>query len=364
MKPMHHEYKVMGLAPYANEYESAKSYEVFKNIQKVVGLDVVLDQKPPDLYFHFREALACHRFDGIAGALQQWTEEILCEWIENCINITGLSNVVFSGGVAQNIKAAKPWPRSIQFRISTLPPLRAYIDLNRGMPIRHVEGTPRFGGLEIAPLDEIYLGPSFGREETEKTLREKGTQNSYDISEDAGPDQIAELLADGKMLARCTDRMEFGMRALGNRSILADPRSPATVDKINRAIKFRDFWMPFTPSMLDRRADYLVNPKNLKSPYMTMAFDSTTVASETLAGAIHPADRTVRPQILERERNPGYYELIEAFERQTGVGALLNTSFNLHGHPIVLGPEEALFTLENSDLDGVIIGEYLVTRRS
>ena len=97
---------------------------------------------------------------------------------------------------------------------------------------------------------------------------------------------------------------------------------------------------------------------------MTMAFDSTTVASETLAGAIHPADRTVRPQILERERNPGYYELIEAFERQTGVGALLNTSFNLHGHPIVLGPEEALFTLENSDLDGVIIGEHLVTRRS
>ena len=89
---------------------------------------------------------------------------------------------------------------------------------------------------------------------------------------------------------------------------------------------------------------------------MTMAFDSTAIASETLAGAIHPADRTVRPQILERERNQATM-LIEAFERQTGVGALLNTSFNLHGHPIVLGPEEALFTLENSELDGVIIGE-------
>ena len=255
MKPMHHEYKVMGLAPYANEYESAKSYEIFKNIQKVVGLDVVLDQKPPDLYFHFREALACHRFDGIAGALQQWTEEILCEWIENCINITGLSNVVFPGGVAQNIKACKTMAEVDSVSDFYVAPAAGDTSISIGA-CQYVmwKECHASGGLEIAPLDEIYLGPSFGREETEKTLRQKGTQNSYDISEDAGPNQIAKLIADGKILARCTDRMEFGMRALGNRSILADPRSPATVDKINRAIKFRDFWMPFTPSMLDRRA--------------------------------------------------------------------------------------------------------------
>jgi len=367
MKPVHHEYKVMGLAPYANEYETAKSYEVFKDIQKVVGYDVLLDRKPPDLYFHFRDALACHRFDGIAGALQQWTEEILCQWLSNCVSESGLSRVLFSGGVAQNIKACKAMAEVDSVDDFYVAPASGDTSISIGACHYAMwKALDAAGGCEggIAPLDEIYLGPSFSKEDTERALREDGTQNTYDISENVGPDQIAKLIADGKILARCTDRMEFGMRALGNRSILADPRSPATVDKINRAIKFRDFWMPFTPSMLDRRAaDYLVNPKGLKSPYMTMAFDSTPVGGEVLAGAIHPADRTVRPQILERDRNPGYYDLIEAFERETGVGALLNTSFNLHGHPIVLGPTEALFTLNNSELDGVIIGEHLVMRR-
>jgi carbamoyltransferase len=368
MKPMHHEYKVMGLAPYANEYETAKSMKVFENIQKVVGYDVLLDQKPPDFYYHFRDALACHRFDGIAGALQDWTENILCEWLDNCIGQSGLPRVLFSGGVAQNIKACKAMADMDKVEDFYVAPASGDTSISIGAC--HYAMWQRLdaaGGNhgDIAPLDEIYLGPTFSREDTERSLREKGAQNQYDISENFGPDQLAKLLANGNILARCTGRMEFGMRALGNRSILADPRSPATVEKINRAIKFRDFWMPFTPSMLDRRADdYLVNPKGLKSPYMTMAFDSTPLGATDLAGAIHPADRTVRPQILARESNPGYYDLIEAFERETGVGALLNTSFNLHGHPIVLGPDEALFTLENSELDGVIIGEHLVMRRT
>jgi carbamoyltransferase len=174
---------------------------------------------------------------------------------------------------------------------------------------------------------------------------------------------IARLLTEGKIIARCAGRMEFGLRALGNRTIMADPRDYRIVRKINEAIKFRDFWMPFTPTILaERESDYIVNPKNLSSPFMTMAFDSTELAQKELIAALHPADLTVRPQILLEEKNPGYYSIIKEFEKLTGVGGILNTSFNLHGYPIVLGPEQAIFTLENSELDGVLIGDYYIER--
>ncbi len=171
------------------------------------------------------------------------------------------------------------------------------------------------------------------------------------------PDEIAKLLADGNVLGRCAGRMEFGLRALGNRSILADPRRWDTVAKINEAIKFRDFWMPFTPSMLESRAaDYLVNPKAIPAPFMTHAFDSTALARKDLPAAMHPADKTLRPQVLNEKDNPGYHEIISAFEQQTGVGALLNTSFNLHGEPIVADAQDAYSTLIRSDLDGILVG--------
>ncbi|MBI4568705.1 MAG: carbamoyltransferase, partial [Planctomycetes bacterium] len=128
-------------------------------------------------------------------------------------------------------------------------------------------------------------------------------------------------------------------------------------------IKFRDFWMPFTPSILaGREGDYAVNPKNLASPFMTMAFDSTPLAREHLPAAMHPADFTIRPQFLTESANPEYYALIKAFERRTGVGALLNTSFNLHGEPMVCGPKEAIRTFENSGLDMLLMNDVLVSR--
>ena len=158
--------------------------------------------------------------------------------------------------------------------------------------------------------------------------------------------------------------MEFGQRALGNRSILADPRDPNTVRRINDAIKYRDFWMPFTPSMLDTHAErYLVNPKGLTAQFMTTAFESTAAAQRDLPAALHPADLTARPQVVTREDNSGYYAIIEEFERMTGVGSVLNTSFNLHGDPIVLGPDAALRTLRESELDGVLLEDSLVLRR-
>jgi carbamoyltransferase len=126
----------------------------------------------------------------------------------------------------------------------------------------------------------------------------------------------------------------------------------------------RDYWMPFAPSILwERRHDYLVNPKDLPAPYMILAFESTELARKELVAALHPSDLTCRPQLVQEAWNGPYYRLLKHFEQLTGCGALLNTSFNLHGDPVVCSPRDAIETLLHSGLDYVTIGSYLVSRR-
>jgi carbamoyltransferase len=159
--------------------------------------------------------------------------------------------------------------------------------------------------------------------------------------------------------------MEWGARSLGNRAILADPRDLRNVRRLNAAIKKRDFWMPFAPSLLhERSSDYLLNPRRLPAPFMINAFRTTPLAERDLACGLHPFDLTCRPQIVAREANPEFHHLISEFERITGVGGVINTSFNLHGEPIVCSPCDALRTFLNSDLDAVAIGKYLARRKS
>lgn len=366
MKPAQHEYKVMGLAPYANEKELQKSYKVFENILKVEGLNIVFDKRPKDLYFHFLEALEGHRFDGIAGAVQRFLEDILCKWVKKCIDETNLRHVVFAGGVAQNIKACKSITELTDLEDFFVCPAAGDTSLPIGACYFAMWEHLKKNNLPfdaIKPLDDIYLGPQFYNEQILETINREGLDSKCKLTTGVGPEEIASLLSEGKIIARCSGRMEFGLRALGNRSILADPRRPDTVRKINQAIKFRDFWMPFTPTILaERQHDYIINPKSLKSPFMTMAFDSTELARKELVATLHPADLTARPQVLEEKRNPEYYSIVKAFEKITGVGGVLNTSFNLHGYPVVLGPEEAIFTFENSELDGLLMNDILIMR--
>ena len=366
MKPAQHEYKVMGLAPYANSKELEKSFQVFRDVLKVDGLNICFDRKPEDLYFHFRDALEGHRFDGIAGAVQRFTETLLCGWVQNCIAETGLKRIVFSGGVAQNIKANKCIMEMEKVDDISVCPAAGDTSLSIGACYHLMFRDIISNGAridDIHPLHSVYLGPEYTDEEISEVLDRTGARNGYQITRETSPEEIAGFLADGRILGRCSGRMEFGLRALGNRSILADPRRSDIVRKINDAIKFRDFWMPFTPTILSEcQHDYIINPKGVRSPFMTMAFESTSKARKDLAAALHPADFTIRPQILEEEINPEYHALIKAFENQTGVGGVLNTSFNLHGEPIVLGPEEAMHTLERSGLDGLILGGYLLRK--
>jgi carbamoyltransferase len=165
------------------------------------------------------------------------------------------------------------------------------------------------------------------------------------------------------VVARLAGRMEYGARALGNRSILANPNNPDTVRVINEQMKNRDFWMPFAGTLLAERADdYLENPKHLPSPYMMLAFKTKPLAHKEMRAAMHPYDFTMRPQILEQNHNPAYYRLIKAFEKYTGIGGVLNTSFNLHGFPIVLGPSEAYHAFQNSGLQYLALENHLISK--
>lgn len=368
MKPNEHEYKVMGLAPYGKAKHAQKALDLFKSTLYVDGIEFKWREKPTDSYFWFKERLEGVRFDNIAFALQTWVEDLLTEWAQNAVAKFGIGKVVIAGGVAMNIKAMG--------KIAALPGVQDLfiggsasdesMAISAGICLAEDltgEAGKQWDSQNVSSLPHLYLGPC-ATQEQETTVVADLDPSKYHASQSPSPMQIAELLHDGKILARCAGRMEFGQRSLGNRSILADPSNLRVKEKINAAIKSRDFWMPFAPVVMDKYVHrYLRNPKNLESPHMTIGFDTTIEGYEAMIAACHPADRTARPQILHRDANPVLYDILEAFETLTGRGALLNTSFNLHGHPIVNTPAEALFVLENSGLDGLILNDYLLLKR-
>jgi carbamoyltransferase len=175
--------------------------------------------------------------------------------------------------------------------------------------------------------------------------------------------RVAKILSQGKVVARCRGRSELGQRALGNRSILGNPSKAGIVSRLNDQIKYRDFWMPFCPTILESDANIFLNyEKKTPAKFMTMGFDVRAEQMETIAGVIHPADGSARPQILAKSDNAEYHELISNFKKLTGVGCLLNTSFNLHGEPVVESSEDAIKTFLGSGLDALWVGDYLIQR--
>ena len=359
MKPSEHEYKVMGLAPYAKQYMRESAYKIFDETLIVDGIDFKWEKKPKDMYFHFKKKLEGIRFDGIAAGLQLWLEETLTLWITNIMKQTGAQELYFSGGLSMNVKANKEILKIPDVKNFYVPPSGGDESLSMGGAFYL---SNKFG-VNPTQLDNAYLGHSVGEGESENAIKSLRRYNNIKIIENPENQYISELLVKGRILARCTGKMEFGARALGNRSILCDPSKYELIRLINENVKNRDFWMPFTPSILHERADdYLVNPKGISAPYMTIAFDSTHLARQHLKAAIHPYDFTIRPQIVTPDVNPEYYIIIKDFERKTGIGALLNTSFNLHGQPIVCTAQDAVHTFLNSGLDGLILPGFLILK--
>ena len=213
---------------------------------------------------------------------------------------------------------------------------------------------------EKVPISSIYFGTSFSNEEIESSLKKHNLLENAQFVDDIDG-EIGELISKpDTIVARFSGAMEWGPRGLGNRSILADPSNPNIVRKINKAIKMRDFWMPFGPSILSSRMDeYLIDAEI--APYMILAFDTTEKRND-LAAAIHPYDLTCRPQTVNSEYNKNYETVLKSFESKTGIGGILNTSFNLHGFPIVYSPDIAINTFKNSKLDVLSLGNYLIKK--
>jgi carbamoyltransferase len=361
MKPAQHEYKVMGLAPYGTEYHGKRSLEFFRKIHSISGIEIHDNKAVKDLYYSVKDALEGERFDGIAWGLQTWVEELLCEWVANACEKFETDYVIFSGGVAQNIKACKALLDMPEIARFWTGPVSG--DGSLGIGAAWIATKELQPDVEIEGLPTIYLGSNADAKDITLAIERQNLRKSFKLVEKPTPGMIAGYLEAGHIAARFSGRMEFGQRALGNRSIIADPRRFSSVDRINQKIKYRDFWMPFTPSMMYEEAERVIhNPKAVYSPFMTMAFDMKPEYSDLLPAAVHPQDKTARPQMLRREDNPAYYEIISAFKDLTGVGAVLNTSFNLHGDAIAESADDAVNTFLKSELDILIFDDVAVSR--
>lgn len=359
LKPYEHEYKVMGMAPYG---QAEYCLDVFREAFSIEGLQfrnrTGAIGESNTRWFHKR--LYRQRFDNICAAVQQHFEEMVVQWTRNAIRATGLKHVTAAGGAFLNVKANK--------LIREMPEVeKLYVypaSDDGGTPI----GAAILGYLDLcrekkSPISldlpkSMYLGLAATESQCEAAAKASGLP--YRKLEDiAGT--VGGMLAEGKIVARFDGQEEIGPRSLGNRCIMADPRDLRSVRKLNFAIKQRDFWMPFAASILEEDADrYLKNPTKW-ALYMIEAFDSTPEGGEMLVAGSHPFDRTIRPQLVN-ELNPGYRDIIRAFKARTGCGGILNTSFNLHGSPIVGTPEIAIHTLVNSELDALLLGPFLITK--
>ncbi len=371
MVPLEHEYKLMGMAPYAPKYGREKSYKVFKEILEFSGPDGLSWKRraglPPiqRMYPYLRKKTELQRFDWIAAGIQKFTEQMLVQWVKNAIKKTGIKKVVLSGGTFMNVKANQ--------LIHELPEVeKLFVFPSCGDETNAIGAAwnlyhQKNSEAPIRGLDSLYHGPDVTKTVDVLSYLEALNKDSTEAIKYEYFDNIefktAELLAAGEIVARCKGPMEFGARGLGNRSILSPASDPNKIAIINNMVKKRDFWMPFAPVMLKERVDdYIINPKKIDAPYMILTFDTTDRYKEFIGG-VQQVDRTARPQVIDGSRNPDYYKLLKRYEEITGSGVMINTSFNLHGLPIVYGPKEALHVFQNSGLEYLALGNFLVSKK-
>ena len=358
MKPTQHEYKVMGLAPYGSKFHGEASLNHFRKYDKVVKDKIINQKNFKDVYYSSQKALEGQRFDGIAWGLQNYLEEVLVKWVENNIKKYKIKDVILSGGVAQNIKAMQALINSKNINSVWAGPISGDGSLAIGAAWA---ACNKFSKDKIHGLSNVYLGSKMKEEDISLELNKY--KKKYKLINNYNAKDVAKWISEGNIIARCEGRMEFGQRALGNRSILADPRKPETVERINKKIKYRDFWMPFTPTICyEDCKKYLKNKKNIYSPFMTMAYDLQKGLAEQLPAVVHPADKTCRPQMLKENDNYEYYKIIKEFEKISKHPVLLNTSYNLHGEAIVETPAQALDTFKKSDIDILLLGGKAIIR--
>jgi carbamoyltransferase len=389
------EYKVMGMAPYGEPRYVDKIEKLFRqdadgsfrlnmdyfsfhhSTQHTYNAKFVelfgAPREPESDFFTMathperaseREAMARNQhYADIAASIQRVTEDALIKIANHLHRITGLNKLVMAGGVALNTKA--------NYRILSETPFdEIYIQpaagddggaLGAALWAYHLVLNKPRGWV----MPHAYWGEGYSDAEIRAFLDDKGVRYR-DFTDDDAPmlDYVAESLTRRKVVGFFQGRFEWGPRALGSRSILADPRSEAMKEVVNTKIKFREPFRPFAPVILRERApeyfDYPGVAEHEAPRYMLMVSPIKPDKQHEIQAVCHMG--TGRLQTIERETNPRYYGVIERFGQITGTPVVLNTSFNLRGEPIVASPKDAWNTFQNSDIDLLVLGSYLVEK--
>jgi carbamoyltransferase len=360
--PLEHEYKLMGMGPYTSTAHAKETRDIFYSFLDLDSTGLRFKRKTlkriSDVSQDIFKKLEGKRFDSICGGLQIFTEEWLTRWINNAVAKTGVKKILAAGGVFMNVKANKIISELPEVDYFEAFPSCGDETLIFGAYYQYI--AEKYGDKNVKPLDHFYTGDHLHEDDILSTVKQ--FPYSYKKMSNVGK-EIAEIISQGHPVARCSGGMEFGARALGNRSILADPSNQDVVRIINQMVKKRDFWMPFAPMMKkDASEKYIKNSKQLDSPYMMMTFDTKGNFKDLIA-AVHNADLTCRAQLLKEDQNPEMYAIIDEFEKLTGKSVVLNTSFNLHGYPIARNASDAMFIFKNSGLEFMQLGDYLVSKR-
>jgi carbamoyltransferase len=373
-KPDSDEYKVMALASmgersvYYDEFckiiqlKESGGYRFdlsYFNYQKGIKSPWV-SQKFIDIMGPLREKnskLEKRQYD-IAWALQKRLEDVSLHCAEFLHEQTGLETLSIGGGCGLNCVMNEVLRQKSSFKnIWAVPaPHDAGTSIGAALWVQnHILKQPRKYIMEDA-----YLGPSFSDEAIESVLRDQSIP-FVKLEDKELFESVAEFIAEGKVIGWFQGRSEFGPRALGNRSLLADPRRDDMKDIMNKKIKHREAFRPFAPACLEEKVkDYFVEGRKL--PFMVFVLSAKKEVASKIPAVVH-TDGTSRVQTVNKTQNPRFYSLISAFEKKTGIPMLLNTSFNDSGEPIVNTPAEALRTFKATNLDCLVLGSYLVLRK-
>ena len=352
-RPCRHEGKIVGLAAYGDP--SILEDVLLARVTQTPGDFRILEINNP--YFARHLAARIPKID-VAAAYQRVLEIVAAAYVRHYVEQTGVRNVVLSGGVFANVK--------LNQRIFEIPGVeRVFVHPNMGDGgCGTGAGLLQYAGHDRLhdPIRDVFLGPCFTDARIVDALQR--AQLPYTRYRPVEP-KVAQLIAAGKVVARFTGRMEYGPRALGNRSILYHAKEPAVNQWLNQRLGRTEF-MPFAPATLyERRHECYKDVKGAEhaAQFMTLTFDCTTAMRNDSPAAVH-VDGTARPQLVTAEGNPSFHRVLTEYERLTGIPSVINTSFNMHEEPIVCTPEDAVRAFLQGHLDYLAIGDFLVEHPS
>ena len=347
-KPSRHEGKIVGLASYGDP--DILTPILLSRIEQTDGDFKIFEANN----VYFSRYLASHfpKID-VAAAYQNVLEVVATNFVKYWVKKTGIDTVVLSGGVTANVKLNQRI-----FEIEGVNNIFVYPNMGdggcgTGAALYHSQTEER-----KPTISNAYFGPDFSDDEIAKELKEAGLEFT---KPDHLAKEVAELIHSGKVVARFDGRMEYGPRALGNRSIMYHAREPEVNQWLNKRLGRTEF-MPFAPvTLYEAREKYFFNIKGAEhtAEFMTVTFDCTDQMKKDCPAAVH-IDGTARPQLIRREVNPGYYDILKEYEKISGISSLINTSFNMHEEPIVCTPFDGIRAFLQGNLDYLAIGLFLV----